>query len=124
MRIGYAVMSAIVQQKSTFLFFVIFVYIRVFIMSNETYIKNSNGFNYIKERPISVRTEEGVWYAYATWNEFMKEYPKRTDCLPNIIQYKGHNVSHLFYCRREIKIDRVGNLKGLVEEIDHTEGEG
>ena len=93
-------------------------------MSNETHIKNSNGFNYIKERPISVRTKEGVWYAYATWNEFMKEYPKRTDCLPNIIQYKGHNVSHLFYCRREIKIDRVGNLKGLVEEIDLTEGEG
>lgn len=26
MRIGYAVMSAIVQQKSTFLFFVIFIY--------------------------------------------------------------------------------------------------
>lgn len=26
MRIGYAVISAIVQQKSTFLFFVIFIY--------------------------------------------------------------------------------------------------
>ena len=91
-------------------------------MNNETHIKNSNGFSYIKERPISVRTEEGVWYAFATWDEFMKTYPKRADCLPSIIQYKGHYVSHLFYCRRGIKIDRVGNLKGLVEEIDFTEG--
>ena len=91
-------------------------------MNKETHIKNSNGFNYIKERPISVRTKEGVWYAYATWNEFMKEYPKRTDCLPNIIQYKGHNVSSQFYYRMEIEIDIVGNLKGLVEEIDFTEG--
>lgn len=93
-------------------------------MNNETYTKNSNRFNYIKERPISVKTEKGLWYAYATWDEFMKTYPKLADCLPSIIQYKGHNVSSQFYCRMEIKIDRVGNLKGLVEEIDHTEGEG
>ena len=91
-------------------------------MSNETYIKNINGFNYIKERPISVRTEDGLWYAYATWDEFMKTYPKRANGLPNIIQYKGHNVSSQFYCRMEIKLDIVGNLKGLVEEIDFTEG--
>ena len=91
-------------------------------MNNETYIKNSNGFNYIKERPISVKTEKGSWYAYATCDEFMKTYPKRADSLPSIIQYKGHNVSHQFYCRLEIKINRVGNLKGLVEEIDFTEG--
>ena len=93
-------------------------------MNKGTQIKNCNGFNYIKERPISVKTEKGVWYAFATLDEFMTAYPKRADCPPSIIQYKGHNVSHLFYCRREIKIDRVGNLKGLVEEIDHTEGEG
>ena len=93
-------------------------------MNKETHIKNSNGFNYIKERPISVRTEDGLWYAYATWDEFMKTYPKRANGLPSIIQYKGHNVSSQFYCRMEIKIDRVGNLKGLVEEIDHTEGKG
>ena len=90
--------------------------------TQETYIKNCNGFNYIKERPISVKTEKGVWYAFATWEEFMKTYPKRADCLPSIIQYKGHNVSSQFYCRTEIKIDRVGNLKGLVEEIDLSEG--
>ena len=35
----------------------------------------------------------GLWYAYATWDEFMKTYPKRANGLPNIIQYKGHNVS-------------------------------
>ena len=46
MRIGYAVMSAIVQQKSTFLFFVIF------ILNNGIYcllyinnIENSNRFS-------------------------------------------------------------------------------
>lgn len=47
MRIGYAVMSAIVQQKSTFLFFVIF------ILNNGIYcllyinnIENSNRFSF------------------------------------------------------------------------------
>ena len=90
-------------------------------MNNETYIKNSNGFNYIKERPISVKTEKGSWYAYATWDEFMKTYPKRADSLPRIIQYKGHNVSHQFYCWLEIKIDKSGNIEDLIEEIDFAE---
>ena len=90
----------------------------------ETHIKNSNGFNYIKERPISVKTEKGVWYAYATWEEFMKTYPKRADSLPSIIQYKGHNVSHQFYCWQEIKIDKLGNIEDLIEEIDFTERMG
>ena len=90
----------------------------------ETHIKNSNGFNYIKERPISVKTEKGVWYAYATWEEFMKTYPKRADSLPSIIQYKGHNVSHQFYCWQEIKIDKLGNTEDLIEEIDFAERMG
>lgn len=88
----------------------------------ETYIKNSNGFSYIKERPISVKSETGFWYAFATWDEFLKTYPKRTDCLPSIIQYKGYNVSQQFYCHMQVKIDIVGNLEGLVEEIDFSEG--
>lgn len=91
-------------------------------MNKKTYIKNCNGFSYIKERPISVKTEKGVWYAFATWEEFIITYPKRADCLPCIIQYKGHNVSPQFYCQMQVKIDIVGNLKGLVEEIDFTEG--
>lgn len=90
-------------------------------MNKETHIKNCNGFNYIKERPISVKTERGVWYAYATWEEFLTTYPKRADCLPNIIQYKGHNVTPQFYCKMQVKIDIVGNLEGLVEEIDYSE---
>ncbi len=93
-------------------------------MNKETQIKNCNGFNYIKERPISVKTEKGVWYAYATWEEFMKTYPKRADSLPSIIQYKGHNVSHQFYCWQEIKIDKLGNIEDLIEEIDFTERMG
>ena len=91
-------------------------------MNKETYIKNCNGFSYIMERPISVKTEKGVWYAFATWEEFMKAYPKRADCPPSIIQYKGHNVSHHFNCHIQVKIDKVGNLEGMVEEIDFTEG--
>ena len=90
-------------------------------MNKETHIKNCNGFNYIKERPISVKSETGFWYAFATWDEFLKTYPKRTDCLPSIIQYKGHNVSHQFNCRLEIKIDKLGNIEDLIEEIDLTE---
>lgn len=89
--------------------------------NKETHIKNSNGFNYIKERPISVKTEKGIWYAYATLEEFITTYPKRADSIPRIIQYKGHNVSHQFYCRSEIKIDKVGDIEGLIEEIDFTE---
>ena len=42
-------------------------------MNKETHIKNCNGFNYIKERPISVKTETGLWYAYATLEEFINE---------------------------------------------------
>ena len=92
---------------------------KIYPLVEEIYDENSPYFlTFKKGKKVSYHK------FYETWNEFMKEYPKRTDCLPNIIQYKGHNVSHLFYCRREIKIDRVGNLKGLVEEIDHTEGEG
>lgn len=90
-------------------------------MNKGTQIKNCNGFNYIKERPISVKTEKGVWYAYATWEEFMNTYPKRADSLPSIIQYKGHNVSHQFYCWLEIKIDKLGNIEDLIEEIDFAE---
>ena len=93
-------------------------------MNKGTKIKNCNGFNYIKERPISVKTEKGVWYAYATWEEFMKTYPKRADSLPSIIQYKGHNVSHLFSCWLEIKIDKLGNIEDLIQEIDFTERMG
>ena len=93
-------------------------------MNKETYIKNCNGFSYIKERPISVKTEKGVWYAFATWEEFIITYPKRADCLPCIIQYKGHNVSHQFYCWQEIKIDKLGNIEDLIEEIDFTERMG
>ena len=93
-------------------------------MNKGTQIKNCNGFNYIKERPISVKTETGLWYAYATWDEFMKTYPKRADSLPSIIQYKGHNVSHQFYCWQEIKIDKLGNIEDLIEEIDFTERMG
>ena len=88
----------------------------------ETYIKNCNGFSYIRERPISVKTEKGVWYAFATWEEIMKAYPKRADCPPSIIQYKGHNVSDQFNCQIQVKIDKVGNLEGMVEEIDFSEG--
>jgi hypothetical protein len=90
-------------------------------MNKGTRIKNCNGFKYIKERPISVKTEKGVWYAFATWEEFMKTYPKRADCLPSIIQYKGHNVSHQFFCWLEIKIDKLGNIEDLIEEIDFAE---
>ena len=93
-------------------------------MNKETYIKNCNGFSYIKERPISVKTEKGVWYAFATWEEFIITYPKRADCLPCIIQYKGHNVSHQFYCWQEIKIDKLGNIEDLIQEIDFTERMG
>ena len=91
-------------------------------MNKGTQIKNCNGFNYIKERPISVKSETGFWYAFATWDEFLKTYPKRTDCLPSIIQYKGYNVSQQFYCHMQVKIDIVGNLEGLVEEIAFSEG--
>ena len=90
--------------------------------TQETYIKNCNGFNYIKERPISVKTEKGVWYAFATLDEFMTAYPKRADCLPSIIQYKGHNVSQQFFCQMQVKIDIVGNIEGLMDDIDFTEG--
>ena len=90
-------------------------------MNKETHIKNCNGFNYIKERPISVKTETGLWYAYATLEEFITTYPKRADSLPSIIQYKGHNVSHLFSCWLEIKIDKLGNIEDLIEEIDFAE---
>ena len=93
-------------------------------MNKGTQIKNCNGFNYIKERPISVKTETGLWYAYATLEEFMKTYPKRADSLPSIIQYKGHNVSHLFSCWLEIKIDKLGNIEDLIEEIDFAERMG
>ena len=89
--------------------------------NKETHIKNCYGFNYIKERPISVKTEKGIWYAYATLEEFMNTYPKRADTPPSIIQYKGHNVSHQFNCRLEIKIDKLGNIEDLIEEIDLTE---
>jgi hypothetical protein len=91
-------------------------------MNKKTYIKNCNGFSYIKERPISIKTEKGVWYAYATWEEFMKTYPKRADSLPSIIQYKGHNVSQQFFCQMQVKIDIVGNIEGLMDDIDFTEG--
>ena len=92
--------------------------------NKETHIKNSNGFNYIKERPISVKTEKGDWYAFATLDECMTAYPKRADCQPSIIQYKGHNVSHLFSCWLEIKIDKLGNIEDLIEEIDFAERMG
>ena len=90
-------------------------------MNKGTQIKNCNGFNYIKERPISVKTEKGLWYAFATWEEFLKTYPKRADSLPCIIQYKGHNVSHQFNCRMEIKIDKLCNIEDLTDEIDFIE---
>ena len=42
MRIGYAVMSAIVQQKLTFLFFVIFIVKGIYCQSHINNIENGN----------------------------------------------------------------------------------